>query len=497
MTIQSIKVAHLNIRSLFAHLSEYRDTFNKNDFDFLALSETWLNEDTDNTIVALSGYNLFRSDRNGRGGGVAIYARKNTVCSIISVDTKGFDELWLTTNISGQKYAIGVIYKPPNYNVHQFASELEDSINIICQNFDNIILSGDFNIDVSKINKTSTILLNNLLESYDLIQLIDQPTRITATSQSIIDIIICSKNLILANHKSIRQTSKRAREEVSPPSEPLRRQSDTEGEQFSLLIRKMNSYVKDLVTTLRSTPNTKGEIKKSIRGVEQVAEQMSRRWKEMDKSSYVMKSFARGGTNHAPPLQAPSNAETQTEHNLLQNVEVSTREVAIQVDSIGGTRELEDEIDKAKSFDEVACLLDKDWPDELFQATKLVSGGFSRVKEQWDISLIVDPGDKGEGGVLKAARERYPCVSSLLNGKLEVGVIDSIKVATRMVTSKGEVLENCRHICLVPYAVDTTWVNDMQKLYTVLAQLKQTIGQEERKQVAIVTPDGLDTLYEF
>nr|CAI5824217.1 unnamed protein product [Callosobruchus analis] len=200
MTIQSIKVAHLNIRSLFAHLSEFRDTFNKNDFDFLALSETWLNEDTDDTIVALSGYNLFRSDRNGRGRGVAIYARKNTVCSIISVDTKGFDELWLTANISGQMYAIGVIYKPPNYNVHQFASELEDSINIICQNFDNIILSGDFNIDVSKINKTSTILLNNLLESYDLIQLIDQPTRITATSQSIIDIIICSKNLILANH---------------------------------------------------------------------------------------------------------------------------------------------------------------------------------------------------------------------------------------------------------------------------------------------------------
>nr|CAI5870126.1 unnamed protein product [Callosobruchus analis] len=188
------------MRSLFAHLSEFRDTFNKNDFDFLALSETWLNEDTDNTIVALSGYNLFRSDRNGRGGGVAIYARKNTVCSIISVDTKGFDELWLTANISGQKYAIGVIYKPPNYNVHQFASELEDSINITCQNFDNIILSGDFNIDVSKINKTNTILLNNLLESYDLIQLIDQPTGITATSQSIIDIIICSKNLILANH---------------------------------------------------------------------------------------------------------------------------------------------------------------------------------------------------------------------------------------------------------------------------------------------------------
>nr|CAI5833171.1 unnamed protein product [Callosobruchus analis] len=63
-----------------------------------------LNVNTDNTIVALSGYNLFRSDRNGRGRGVAIYARKNTVCSIISVDTKGFDELWLTANISGQKY---------------------------------------------------------------------------------------------------------------------------------------------------------------------------------------------------------------------------------------------------------------------------------------------------------------------------------------------------------------------------------------------------------
>ena len=42
------------------------------DFDIIALTETWLEENFGDRELQLDGYNIFRRDRRGRGGvGVA------------------------------------------------------------------------------------------------------------------------------------------------------------------------------------------------------------------------------------------------------------------------------------------------------------------------------------------------------------------------------------------------------------------------------------------
>jgi hypothetical protein len=67
------KLGHINVRSLFTGFSELVNIVKDNNFDIVALSETWLTKDTNSQTVSFDGYTLFRKDRQNRGGGVDMY----------------------------------------------------------------------------------------------------------------------------------------------------------------------------------------------------------------------------------------------------------------------------------------------------------------------------------------------------------------------------------------------------------------------------------------
>nr|CAI5834332.1 unnamed protein product [Callosobruchus analis] len=195
----TLSLSHLNIRSLVAHLNDFRVIYENSDFDFIALSETWLNNNIVDSVIALKGYKIFRTDRGGRGGGVALYVTNKYLCHSVNTIETNFEQLWVAFTVSNKRFIVGVLYKPPSYPDSEFIAELEDVFNDICPKYDYIICTGDFNIDISCLERNNTRLLIHLLESYELQQLIDEPTRYTSNSTSIIDLIICSKELDVFN----------------------------------------------------------------------------------------------------------------------------------------------------------------------------------------------------------------------------------------------------------------------------------------------------------
>ncbi|KAG5861664.1 hypothetical protein JTB14_016820 [Gonioctena quinquepunctata] len=80
-----MKIAHLNIRSLFTGFQEFKEIVLENDIDIMLLSETWLGPDDHSVVVDIPGYTLFRKDRVGRGGGVGAYVKVSIVpyCSAV------------------------------------------------------------------------------------------------------------------------------------------------------------------------------------------------------------------------------------------------------------------------------------------------------------------------------------------------------------------------------------------------------------------------------
>ena len=96
-------------------------------FSVIALTETWLSDETTN-LYELPLYNsLHLARRHKTGGGVVLYIRKDydfVQRADLSVNSKGTDtesifiELILPKN--GRKIVFGCIYRPPDSDINNF-----------------------------------------------------------------------------------------------------------------------------------------------------------------------------------------------------------------------------------------------------------------------------------------------------------------------------------------------------------------------------------------
>ena len=96
----------------------------------------------------------FRSDRQGRpGGGVAVYARNSLSCKRRSdLELPGVESVWVQIQVKSKKVLIGRFYRPPNSGQDYFEL-IKESVDRACNtNIANVVITGDFNIDMSQNN---------------------------------------------------------------------------------------------------------------------------------------------------------------------------------------------------------------------------------------------------------------------------------------------------------------------------------------------------------
>ncbi|CAH1985214.1 unnamed protein product [Acanthoscelides obtectus] len=88
-----------------------------------------------------------------------------------------------------QKIAIGIFYRPPHSSVTEAGNTFDNMLPAILAEYDDIILAGDINVNL-------LLVCNNLtkcLDSYNLKQVISEPTRITESTLTLLDPIYLSK----------------------------------------------------------------------------------------------------------------------------------------------------------------------------------------------------------------------------------------------------------------------------------------------------------------
>ena len=76
-------IEHVNAQSLLGSIDVIRLLVVERNIDVLCVSETWLNSNTPDVFVKISGYNIFRYD-GGRGGGVCIYVKDVLTTNVIN-----------------------------------------------------------------------------------------------------------------------------------------------------------------------------------------------------------------------------------------------------------------------------------------------------------------------------------------------------------------------------------------------------------------------------
>ncbi|MCG8113671.1 MAG: reverse transcriptase domain-containing protein [Candidatus Thiodiazotropha taylori] len=183
-----LSILHLNIQSLTPKLDILRSESEA--YDVLVFSESWLTPLIDNSDIHVEHFMPpFRTDRRGRpGGGVAIYVRDTLSCKRRpDLEIYSVESVWLELQVKSKRILIGGFYRPPNSNQDHFTL-IKESIDKACNtNIADIVITGDFNIDMSNNNNNK---VKELMLEYNLTQLISEPTHFTENSSSLIDLIL-------------------------------------------------------------------------------------------------------------------------------------------------------------------------------------------------------------------------------------------------------------------------------------------------------------------
>src|SRR6218665_3727073 len=193
ININLSSIMHINCRSIRSKINDLHLLLHQTPVKYLALTETWLCEDTA-YLLNIPGYKMvFKPRTVGIGGRVALLVREDIVFNILDSELvpkhSSYEGIFISVHQQkGPDLVIGAMYRPPGQPVSQFNEELNSLLHILVKNNRRIILSGDFNIDLIKVNNHEPILeFLNIFNSYAIIPMINYPTRITDHSATLID----------------------------------------------------------------------------------------------------------------------------------------------------------------------------------------------------------------------------------------------------------------------------------------------------------------------
>ena len=193
-----LSLLHLNVRSLPQN-NDALTMFLQNltvKFDVIALTETWLSNETCDLSFLSSDYEHYKRYReNRRGGGVSLFVHRSLSCNLlpdISTMNDSMECIFVELNACSPRnkpIVIGAMYRPPNTNISSFVT---DHLNPILshpriQSKTSYIL-GDFNVNL--LNHSShppTADFIDAMFAASFLPLINRPTRISNTSSTLID----------------------------------------------------------------------------------------------------------------------------------------------------------------------------------------------------------------------------------------------------------------------------------------------------------------------
>ena len=102
--------------------------------------------------------------------------------------------VFVEIKVGAVKMAVGVIYKSPLVPYSVFAA-IHENIAFVTAKYDHCIILGDMNIDHLKIDSSALKFFNSYVtEPFAFKQIVDQPTRITNCTSTLIDLMLTSNS---------------------------------------------------------------------------------------------------------------------------------------------------------------------------------------------------------------------------------------------------------------------------------------------------------------
>ena len=203
-----ISILSCNVRSLNSNVAQINECIKDLNFPkIICLSETF-NPSTYAKTIPDYNLNVIKARKNTTGGGVGIWTHKSvnftTIESLSKLKLDQVEFCHTLVNLGQKKLLIINIYRPPDVPKNVTMNDLS-SLFTKCAELDlPTTYVGDLNIDLIKTNRFARDY-ENMIQSYELSQLVTSPTRICKTTKTLID-HVCVNQKVKATSITINST---------------------------------------------------------------------------------------------------------------------------------------------------------------------------------------------------------------------------------------------------------------------------------------------------
>ena len=190
-------IVHYNVHSIANKMDLIQSELCN--FDVICITESWLDDRNSDDDIKLKTFNCLEET-----GQVTIMVEFVFMFVITfffqkrkhDLELPNIECLWVEISIKNKIQLIVTFYRPPN-STNAILSSIKSSIGLAFDtNISNILITGDFNLDILKDNSSRKV--RDLCQQFNFEQINNEPTHFTENSSSLIDLIITSnRNTIL------------------------------------------------------------------------------------------------------------------------------------------------------------------------------------------------------------------------------------------------------------------------------------------------------------
>lgn len=188
---EDITLFHMNIRGIKGKI-DLLEAENSRP-EVLAFTESHLDGNISNDVISLEGYpKIFRKDFTSASGGVCIYLKESVHGERLEqFEQADLEIVWVKVICNNWYCILGVVYRNPALLV-EYWDRLATNIGEVVDIFgsERVVLMGDLNEDLLNNNLKH---LRNIISMFAFRQLVTDATRITETSETLIDPFICGE----------------------------------------------------------------------------------------------------------------------------------------------------------------------------------------------------------------------------------------------------------------------------------------------------------------
>ena len=186
--VDKIILGHLNINSIRNKFDLLVDMV-KDKVDVLVISETKIDGTFPNEQFKAPGYsNPIRLDRNDRGGGLLLYTRSDIPTRQLTLMHRTIECIITEMTISKKKWLVVGTYNPHKSQISDHLLKLGQNLEHYLKSYDNVIILGDFNVEISD------EAMEDFCSLFNLSSLIKEPTCFkNAENPSSIDLILTNR----------------------------------------------------------------------------------------------------------------------------------------------------------------------------------------------------------------------------------------------------------------------------------------------------------------